>query len=233
VKTSSSSSPSRRWRLWISWGVAALTLAYGISRRDQIAKIYGDSESAAPATPRQAEPPSLAKPAEETPLSSVVSKSESETVVGDSDPQDSQKVLSADEEVQSWGEPVIEGEVRLEDSRLAHQAVYRTQLKYPLIMVQQIWQISASDPKVKDYVGERKMVADHLVVRLRDVQDLAVFEQKIAREGMSLRKQMYAGGLYLVSFPIENIDTYQSMQRRLMALPEVKSVTPDIYGRGF
>ncbi len=222
------------WRLWVFMSGAALMLAFGIARRDRIAKIFGSSESAVPKALRpdaDVLPPTNLS--QEPPLNSVASKGDSSEEAAAPDPQETHKVLSSDEEVQSWGAPVIEGNVRLEDSRLAHQAVYRTKLKYPLIMVQQIWKTSDAEPKVKDYVGERKMVADHLVVRLRDVQDLAVFEQKIARDGMSLRKQMYAGGLYLVSFPLENIDTYQIMQRRLMELPEVKSVTPDIYGRGF
>jgi hypothetical protein len=228
VKASSS------WRLWVFMSGAALMLAFGIARRDRIAKIFGSSQGV---VPKELRPDADVLPAtnlsQEPPLNAAASKGDSTEEAATPDPQETHKVLSSDEEVQSWGAPVIEGNVRLEDSRLAHQAVYRTKLKYPLIMVQQIWKISVAEPKVKDFVGERKMVADHLVVRLRDVQDLAVFEQKIARDGMSLRKQMYAGGLYLVSFPLETIDTYQIMQRRLMELPEVKSVTPDIYGRGF
>lgn len=222
------------WRSWLIFGGIAIVIAFGIARRDRIGKIFGITQNAAPNPTQAVSGLSSSKNLpQDFPSNSETPRSESGDVAADSDSRQTHKVLSPDEEVLSWGEPVIEGEVRLEDLRFAHQAVYRTQLKYPLIMVQQIWQMSESDPKRKDYVGERKMVADHLVVRLRDAEDLSSFEQKIAREGMSLRKQMYAGGLYLISFPLENINTYQEMQRRLMALPEVKSVAPDIYGRGF
>jgi hypothetical protein len=222
------------WRLWMFVSGAAIMLAFAIARRDRIAKVFvHDKNSSTESTSlAEAEQPAL-RDTEDRPSNLSAGPSGPQEAPTSADPEATHKVLSPDEEVKSWGPPILEGELRIEDSRLARQAIYRTQLKYPLIMVQQIWQISETDPKVKDYVGERKMVADHLVVRLRDVKDLEIFQQKIAREGMSLRKQMYAGGLYLVSFPIGDIGTYQLIQQRLMALPEVKSVTPDIYGRGF
>lgn len=141
--------------------------------------------------------------------------------------------VSPSEEVQSWGKPLYEGEVALPESRRAHHAIYRTKMKYPLMLVQQLWRVSESDPLQKEYVGERKMIADHLLVRLRDDTDSSVFEGRIQAEGMSLRKKMYTQGLYLVSFPIEGVDTLQKMQSVLLQMPEVSSANPDIFSRGF
>jgi|GEM_PF-2615502 len=144
-----------------------------------------------------------------------------------------QRRLSPDEEVQSWGAPILEGEVKLDASRSASVRIYRTPMKYPLIMVQELWSVSSSDPSARQWLGERKMVADHLLVRLHDGHDLAAFESQIAREGMRVRKKMYARGLYLVSFPVEAVDSFQKTQKRLSEMPEVRSATPDIFGRGF
>ncbi|MEO5668866.1 MAG: hypothetical protein ABIR96_12470 [Bdellovibrionota bacterium] len=143
------------------------------------------------------------------------------------------KILSPQEEVASWGKPLFEGNVRIDASRVAHQKIYRTKLKYPLIMVQQMWNATGGDLRPEDYIGERKMVADHFMVRLRDTQDFSQFEQIVEGRGMSVRKQMYANGLYLVSFPLEGVDTFQKIQKQLSEMPEVRSVTPDIFGRGF
>ena len=143
------------------------------------------------------------------------------------------KRMTPDEEVRSWGKPLMEGEVALPESRRAYHAIYRTSMKYPLMLVQQLWRVSPLDPLQKEYLGERKMIADHLLVRLHETADAAAFEQKLGGQGMELRKKMYTEGLYLVSFPLEGVDTLQRMQAILSQMPEVSSANPDIFSRGF
>lgn len=123
---------------------------------------------------------------------------------------------------------LFEGEVELDENRLAFQQVFedKTQ-KYPLTLVQRLWRTSPKDPTYKEYLGERKMVADHLLVKLHSPSQEAIFESHVLSFGMRIRKKMLSGGLFIVEFDLDSQDALQKAQKRLLGLPEVRSVSPD------
>jgi hypothetical protein len=123
---------------------------------------------------------------------------------------------------------LFEGEVELDENRLAFQQVFedKTQ-KYPLTLVQRLWRISPQDPTYKEYLGERKMVADHLLVKLHSPSQEALFESHVLSFGMRIRKKMLSGALFIVEFDLDAHDALQKAKKRLLELPEVRSVSPD------
>lgn len=139
---------------------------------------------------------------------------------------------SAEASVGKVEESLFEGEVELDENRLAFQQVVKNpKKKYPLTLNQQVWRVSRTDPTKKEYLGERKMVADHLLVKLHSTNQSAEFESHITSFGMKIRKKMSGSGIFIVEFEMNSHDALQKAQKRLLGLPEVRSVSPDFISK--
>jgi hypothetical protein len=130
-------------------------------------------------------------------------------------------------------EILFEGEVFLDETRLAFQQIKKTSFKYPFLATQELWAVLPQDPFYKEYLGRREMVADHLLVKLYAAEQKAQFESSLASMGMKIRLEMNGEDLFLVEFPLAELDSLQNAQKRLLSLPEVRSVLPDFLSDGF
>jgi hypothetical protein len=216
--------PSRAFPWLLVAGALALVVVLFGLRREAAAPLAEDSPGAGRASPVVADPDAVAPPS----ALETLTTPEPEAAI-EAPPE----IRSDDPDVKSWGKPILVGDVRLPDDRVARQKIYRTQQKYPLMMQQQIWKTVPGRSQVGEYLGERKMVADHLVVRLKDPDAAASFESRLPAGGLTVRKRMYANDMYLVTFPVSSAQDFQRAQDYLSSLPEVSSVNPDIFGRSF
>lgn len=122
---------------------------------------------------------------------------------------------------------IMQGEVELEENRFALQEVYENKSrKYPLRLIQKIWEQSPQDPNQKNYLGERTMVADHLLIRLHNNADSQNFESRLKGLGYKIRKKTMSA-LYIVSFEFDSHDTLQQKQKQLKEWPEIRTISPD------
>ena len=81
-------------------------------------------------------------------------------------------------------------------------------------------------PIPHDYYRQSAMVADHLVVKLKENIDAEQWEKEIQNQGLSIRKQEHDVPVYLISFPPE---TFVEYKEQLLQNTKVAYAEPDYF----
>lgn len=118
-----------------------------------------------------------------------------------------------------------------ENGRFYEQVVVKTQKKYPLLIQQDIYELSDTASGGIVSRGQRLFVADHAVVRVKEGYDAALVQSTLQKIDMAIRKKMNDSGLYLVEFPVGAFDSWNKAVEKLKSEEMVQAVTPDIFSQ--
>lgn len=112
------------------------------------------------------------------------------------------------------------------DGTFSRIRVVRSELKYPLIRVEERFIRDANSGE--DQLTQRiAMVADHLLLRLEDGYTEKDLESLSEQLGMKIRKSMPASRLYLIAFEGSDVDALDKSLEKLQAARIVRQPEPD------
>ena len=124
------------------------------------------------------------------------------------------------------GEIIDYAESPLKDSIKSKITVIATdKFKYQNVRIEQIYEVD--EDSNEELLITRAMVADHVIVKVKDHVNQNELQEVVDNHGLKIRKKMYSENTYLVETPTADVNSVYEALARLMPEEKVKHSDPD------
>ena len=102
--------------------------------------------------------------------------------------------------------------------------IFKTGMKYPFVRV---IEVVKTDSAGETPIRRSAMVADHILVRVKDPSHLAELEKLASETGARVTKKLPLSGIYFVEFNPSPAGKYKEVEEKLRAREDIFEVNSD------